>query len=107
VLAGAGEGVIRATVDGKEVWVEGPVHGAFGLTYASYLVWPRSIMEDMPLDWQERFVALADELNAAFCTYEPPGGYTVTAKGEGGRIVKDPFREYRRPDRDAIARARC
>lgn len=38
---------------------ESAVQAWFGLTYASYLVWPRVLMERMPDSWQRRFVALA------------------------------------------------
>lgn len=38
------------------------VHAWFELSYASYLVWPRSVMQQMPAEWQQRFVALAKEL---------------------------------------------
>lgn len=43
--------------------VDPPIHGWFGLTYASYFVLPRLAMQEMPLDWQERFIALMDEAN--------------------------------------------
>ena len=35
------------------------VHTFFGLSYATHLVWPRSVMQSMPDDWQHRFTALA------------------------------------------------
>ena len=84
-------------------WVESPVHGAFGLSYASYLVWPRVLMEDMPLDWQQRLVALADEFNATWESYEPKGGYSVTPNMKG---AKDPLANYRHPDFAFIERLR-
>ena len=45
-------------------WMEAPLHGWFGLSYSSYFVMPRLAMEAMPIDWQERFIALMDEGDA-------------------------------------------
>jgi hypothetical protein len=42
------------------------MHGWFELTYAQYLTLPRSIMQAMPGDWQERMVTCLQELDAAF-----------------------------------------
>ncbi|WP_165787276.1 hypothetical protein [Stenotrophomonas sp. LMG 10879] len=44
---------------------DGPVWNAFGLTRAAYLVVPRRTLQSMPLEWQERLVALMAE------AYEP------------------------------------
>ena len=33
-----------------------PIHAAFGLTYSAYLVVPRLAMQQMPQQWQARFV---------------------------------------------------
>lgn len=80
------------------------VHGWFGLTYASYLVWPRSLMQDMPEDWQHRFVKLAEELEEAY-----PGAdstYAVVVREGDGRFARDLLSEYRRPDPIALEQAR-
>jgi len=45
---------------------DGPIHGYFGLTYSNYLVAPRTVLQSMPLDWQERFVALLNEIDEVF-----------------------------------------
>lgn len=42
-------------------YVESPLHGWFGLSYSSYFVMPRLAMESLPVDWQNRFIALMDE----------------------------------------------
>lgn len=81
-----------------EPYQESAVNVAFGLSYASYLVYPRTILEAMPHDWQKKLVALLDELHDTFKGYEPPGGYTVLAKDERHRFTTDPFRDYRHPD---------
>jgi hypothetical protein len=60
-----------------------PVHDAFGLTYASWLVWPRVIMQAMPVEWQERFVALANEMSERFPDWEPEGVFQVSLKQRG------------------------
>lgn len=55
---------------------DGPVHEWFGLTYVNFLVWHRSRMQSMPLEWQRRFVELAEELAAAYPDDTPE--YEVT-----------------------------
>lgn len=39
------------------------IHDWFELTYASYLILPRSIMQSMPHKWQVKMVALLEELD--------------------------------------------
>ena len=78
---------------------ESAVHAWFGLTYASYLVWPRVLLERMPDEWQRRFVALAQELEAAYDGFIDPN-YCVLARDERGRYFVDPLRQYRRPGAD-------
>lgn len=56
---------------------DGPVHTWFSLSYANFLVWHRSRMQSMPLEWQCRFVELAEELDAAYQD-QPTPGYEVT-----------------------------
>lgn len=45
---------------------ESPIHGAFELSYASFLVVPRLLMEAMPYEWQKNMVDLVNELNEKF-----------------------------------------
>jgi len=74
------------------------VHGFFGLTYSSYLVLPRSVLQAMPNEWQAKLVALLRELGEAFETkWEPDGGYMVKAWGADRKFVSDPFSNYRHP----------
>lgn len=56
---------------------DGPVHLWFSLSYANFLVWHRSSMQSMPLEWQRRFVELAEELDAAYPEHQDIG-YEVT-----------------------------
>lgn len=71
------------------VYVESPVHAAFGLTYSAYFCVPRLVLEHMPLDWQRKFLALMKDLP------DTPT-YSVQRVGENGKFVKDDLRDYRR-----------
>lgn len=42
------------------------VHTFFGLTYANYLILHRTILQSMPLEWQERFTDLLQEMESEF-----------------------------------------
>ena len=44
----------------KAVIKESPIHWYFGLSYANYLVLPRSVLQSMPIKWQEDFVKLLE-----------------------------------------------
>lgn len=57
---------------------DGPVHTWFSLSYANFLTWPRAYMQSMPLEWQRRFVELAEELAAAYPD-TPAADYEVKA----------------------------
>lgn len=46
-------------------WVDSPIHGWFGLSRQAYFVIPRLALEAMPVSWQERFIDLMDEAEAA------------------------------------------
>ena len=85
---------------------EGLVHGWFGLTYAQYLTVPRSIMEAMPHEWQERMVACLEQLDGRFNWRPEEGRYWCRLKDDQGRFADDPLMEYRRPDRGYIASLR-
>ena len=76
-----------------------PIHDWFGLTYSSYLCIPRSALEAMPVEWQERLVALLDEANDS--GLETPE-YTVQRRAPSGRFIKDPWADYRRGDIQAL-----
>ena len=80
------------------VYRESPVHLEFGLTYASWLVWPRVVMQAMPIEWQERFVELVEELNEQFPDWEPDGEFCVLLR-ENGKYKKLPsdLCNYRHP----------
>lgn len=71
------------------------VHAYFGLTYANYLVVPRSVLQSMPTEWQHRFTALMGEMNEAFGHLDFPS-YEVHPKGDDGRFRRDPIPHYNR-----------
>jgi hypothetical protein len=73
-----------------------PIHGWFGLTYSSYLVLPRTVLQSMPVEWQERFVDLLEELGEAMTKagIEQPAGYWVRPT-DGKRFIKETLPHYR------------
>lgn len=73
-----------------------PVHGWFELSYSSYLVLPRSLMQSMPVGWQARMVECLEEMREAFAHLDVNDRYTVMLRGDRGRIVKDPYADYKR-----------
>jgi len=74
------------------------VHNWFELSYAQYLTLPRSIMEAMPDEWQERMVGCLREVDAAFDWRPIEGRYWVQLRDGRGRYVSDRLMEYRYPD---------
>lgn len=88
-----------------EAFCNQDVHGWFGLSYSSYLVLPRSLMQEMPAAWQHAMVALLERMHEEFP--EEFSGYAVFKRDrDAGRFVKDPLRNYRYPSQTAIERAR-
>lgn len=55
------------------------IHLHFSLSYANYLVVPRTLLQSMPDEWQARFVALLDEMDDAFRHVPQAEAYEVTA----------------------------
>lgn len=70
------------------------IHAFFGLSYAKYLVLPRSILQSMPEEWQRDFVKLLEQLdtNCTVMNIQMPD-YSVSAKKDG-KFIKDPYRDY-------------
>jgi hypothetical protein len=54
------------------------IHTWFNLTYANYLVVPRSVLQSMPDDWQVRFVVCLEEMERVFGHLDWPS-YDVRA----------------------------
>ncbi|MGW6292467.1 hypothetical protein [Streptomyces sp. NPDC055058] len=61
---------------------DGPIHTWFGLSYCNYQVLHRTLMQSMPLDWQQRMVACLEELHAAFEHVPQAEVYDVKAATE-------------------------
>jgi hypothetical protein len=58
------------------------IHKHFGLSYANYLVIPRTLLQSMPDEWQTPFVALLKVLDDAFAHVPQADVYDVTAGKE-------------------------
>jgi hypothetical protein len=88
-------------VDNNGNNVESPVNEAFGLTYASFLVLPRLLMENMPWGWQKDMVDLIEQLNEKF-DWEKPGGMSVVFKDKNGKFTETDRNlcDYRRGNSD-------
>jgi len=71
------------------------IHEYFGLSYANYLVLPRSVLQSMPEEWQEGFVAMLEKIPEMFGTeWEPKGAYRVLALDESKKFITDPYSNY-------------
>jgi len=90
------------------------VHEYFGLTYANYLVLPRSVLQCMPNDWQTRFVQMLRELHG---TFDLSDNYRVllldkddhyedsdTPDHDRANVIHDPLSNYRHPDWTELAK---
>ncbi len=80
----------------------GPIHGWFGLTYSSYLVLPRALLQEMPTEWQRRFVDSIEEIRDYFDCGEVEDDYMVKLRDKDGRFKTDPLGQYRHPNRAYI-----
>jgi hypothetical protein len=60
------------------IHIEEPVHEHFELSYASYKVLPRTVLQSMPVWWQRAFVDLMDLLDEAGADLPAPD-YSVHA----------------------------
>lgn len=67
------------------------VHTHFGLSYANYLVLPRTLLQSMPAEWQDQFVVLLDQLGTAFQHVPQAEAYDVIPGIE--RTVADMTKE--------------
>jgi hypothetical protein len=106
-------GVCRnfATRDRGVIFSDTPIHDAFGLSYDSYYVMPRLVLESMPVDWQKQFLLLNDEVfkylkykDPAYCVLRCPherekynyeSGELEPCTDDCPRYVFDPLSNYR------------
>ena len=72
------------------------IHNWFGLTYANYLVLPRSILQSMDAEWQKKMVNLLNDLEDKMREeyLQDMPDYSVNAKDSNGKYIKDPYRYY-------------
>ncbi len=75
--------------------LNGPLHEWFELSYASYLTLHRTLLQSMPVEWQERMVGLLTELSESFAHLQHPHTYSVHARDSKGRFISEPFPPYR------------
>lgn len=87
-----------ATTLGRHV-ANDAVHNLFGLSYASYLVVPRAVLQHMPAGWQNRFVELMEEMNDMV---DLPDGYAVNLRDSKGKFKRDPLSQYRRFPKERV-----
>ena len=73
------------------------IHEWFSLSRASYLVIQRSLLEGMPMEWQEKFVAMIEEMNEIYDTDAMNSRFLVRMRGDNGKFVSDPYMNYRHP----------
>jgi len=78
------------------------MHDWFELSYAQYLTVPRSIIQEMPTEWQQRFADCLSQLDESFSWRPKEGRYWVKLKDGKGRYVSDPLMQYRHPDVEYI-----
>lgn len=76
----------------------------FGMSKASWLVLPRSMMHEMPDEWQDRMAELMEEWDETWERLPEP---TITAR-KGGKFAKWPswLLNYRHPNKEAISSLR-
>lgn len=90
-----------AQEDERDYVDERAIHDWFGLTYASYLVLPRVLLQEMPGDWQATLVDLLEQMADRFNT-DGHTDYSVQLRDGRGRFLRDPLSNYRHPDQGYI-----
>lgn len=76
--------------------IDSPIHDWFELSYAQYLTVPRSVLQSMPYEWQEKFTDLLEELDDTIDWRPKDGRYWVKLKDSKGRYISDPLMDYQR-----------
>jgi len=82
-----------------------PIHEWFELSYCSYLVMPRSVLQSMPVEWQRQLVELLEAVPETLEVDDMPQ-YKCIAVDERGKFVRDPFRAYERGRRRIPAKGK-
>ena len=79
---------------------DGAINKAFGLTYANFLVLPRTFLMDMPLEWQNQFAKLLEQYNESVSDLSPDYEYDINISFKNsGKFCKIPkiYTDYRHP----------
>jgi hypothetical protein len=71
-------------------------HNWFGLTYCSYMVLPRTMLQSMPDSWQDKFIKLINEMDDRLGHYNKVYSYTVLSKNSDNKFMHDDLRDYER-----------
>lgn len=81
----------------KEIISSEAIHTWFELSYAQYLTIPRTALQTMPDEWQNRFVKCLEELDEKI-DWRPHNGecYYCFLRGRDGRFKVDPLGDYER-----------
>lgn len=81
----------------------------FSLSYASFLVVPRVLMHEMPIEWQDKMAALLHEYDETFDTSSVVNSVSVVGRDSDGKLIKLPeyILNYRHPDREEIERLKA
>lgn len=69
----------------------------FGLSYASYLVLPRTLLCGLPTDLQEELIDVLDKISNVYDYSKINDNYSVQLRGSNGKFIKDPLANYRHP----------
>ena len=81
----------------KRIKYQEKIHEWFELSYASYLVLPRSILQSAPDKWQIKFVKLLNELGEMFDCPRKGTTYAVNLRNNNtGRFTTDDLCSYER-----------
>lgn len=85
----------------------GPISEAFGLNRANYYVVPRVLLEAMPVEWQERWVAVQREIEEVFVLDDLSYRLGRVEPGfedhdDPPLMAEDPLANYRHPGRAVI-----
>ena len=78
------------------------LHGIFGLTRASWALFPRAVMYEMSDEWQGKFAELMEEFNDTFA-WDGDLSFHISAK-DGNKFTSLPEHlcNYRYPKREEI-----
>jgi hypothetical protein len=77
------------------------LNGYFGLSYAGWLTIPRVMLQEMPEEWQNKFVDLLDQYDKTFSS-QPAIETEVSCKVKGKYIKQPAWLDYRHTDHETI-----